>query len=209
MKNRTADYGFSRFRLDDPSDNGIAKLDKSEVCSFSGYRPSKLPFRWDKKSDGYRRIWELIRDEITALAENGVRFFQTGMARGIDLMCGEIVLELQKKYPIELICAVPCLDQYAGWSEEDRETYDRLTRTAANVIHVTGESYSSGCMLKRNRYLVDTAQYLIAVFDGKKGGTMFTINYAKQQKRTIVILNPSDYSRTELVHGNEEGVLYV
>lgn len=209
MENRTANYGFSYSHFADPTDNGGSEREKSEVCSFSGYRPSKLPFRWDKKSADYRRLRELIRDEIAAFAENGVRFFQTGMARGIDLMCGETVLELREKYPIELICAVPCLDQDAGWSVEDRDAYRRLIRATANVIQITGEPYSNGCMLKRNRYLVDTAQYLIAVFDGKKGGTMFTVNYAKQQKRTVVILNPSDYTRTELVHGNEEGVLYV
>lgn len=209
MKNRTANYGFSYHCFAHLPEKGGTEYEKSEVCSFSGYRPSKLPFRWDKKSADYRRIQELIRDEVAAFAQNGVRFFQTGMARGIDLMCGETVLELRKKYPIELICAVPCLNQYAGWSGEDRDTYHRLIREAANVIQITGENYSNGCMLKRNRYLVDTAQYLIAVFDGKKGGTMFTVNYAKQKKRTIVILNPVDYTRTELVHGNEEGVLYV
>lgn len=188
---------------------GHSERNVPEVCSFSGYRPSKLPFPWDKSCYAYRRLRGLIREEITALAEKGVRYFQTGMARGIDLMCGEIVLELKKRYKIELICVIPCLNQSLGWGTEDLDTYDRLLRAAAGVVQVTGRRYSKGCMLKRDRYLVDTAQYLISVFDGKKGGTMFTVHYAMRKKRTVIILNPIDYSRTELVHENEEGVLYV
>lgn len=151
----------------------------------------------------------MIREEITSLAEKGVRYFQTGMARGIDLMCGEIVLDLQKRYKLELICVIPCLNQSMGWRREDLDTYDRLLRAAAGVVQVTGRRYSKGCMLKRDRYLVDTAQYLISVFDGKKGGTMFTVHYAIRKKRTVIILDPTDYSRTKLIHENEEGVLYV
>lgn len=180
-----------------------------EVCSFTGYRPSKLPFPWDKSCCAYQRLRGLIREEITTLAEKGVRYFQTGMARGIDLMCGEIVLELKKRYKIELICVIPCLNQSMGWGTEDLDIYERLLRAAAGVVQVTGRRYSKGCMLKRDRYLVDTAQYLISVFDGKKGGTMFTVHYAMRKKRTVIILDPIDYSRTELIHENEEGVLYV
>ncbi|MCM1334831.1 MAG: DUF1273 domain-containing protein [Bacteroides sp.] len=209
MKSKTSIYELLRLRSISPNDPEAEKIDPSEVCSFSGYRPSKLPFRWDKRDGGYRKVREMIREEIVLFAESGVHFFQTGMARGIDLLCGELVLELRKKYPINLTCVVPCINQCMGWGAEDQETYFRLIKAATNVVQVTGESYSNGCMLKRDRYLVDTAQYMIAVFDGKKGGTMFTINYARQQKRTIIVLNPSDHSRTELVHGNEEGVLYV
>lgn len=188
---------------------GHSEQNAAEVCSFTGYRPSKLPFPWDKSGYAYRRLHGLIREEITALAEKGVHYFQTGMARGIDLMCGEIVLELKKRYKIELICVIPCLDQSKGWGTEDLDAYDRLLREAAGVVQVTGRRYTKGCMLKRDRYLVDTAQYLISVFDGKKGGTMFTVHYAMRKKRTVIILDPIDYSRTELIHESKEGVLYV
>lgn len=196
--------GTDRTELSEHSERNVP-----EVCSFTGYRPSKLPFPWDKSCYAYRRLCGLIREEVTALAEKGVRYFQTGMARGIDLMCGEIVLELKKRYKIELICVIPCLNQSMGWGTEDLDTYNRLLRAAAGVVQVTGRRYTKGCMLKRDRYLVDTAQYLISVFDGKKGGTMFTVHYAMRKKRTVIILDPIDYSRTELIHENEEGVLYV
>ncbi len=200
---------FSALALEKGVPPGYFGRNAPEVCSFTGHRPSKLPFPWDKSCCAYRRLRGLIREEIAKLAEKGVRYFQTGMARGIDLMCGEIVLELTERYDINLICVIPCLNQCMGWEKEDRGAYDRLLHEATGVVQVTDRHYSKGCMLKRDRYLVDTAQYLISVFDGKKGGTLFTIHYAMRKKRTVIILNPVDCSRTELIHDNEEGVLYV
>ena len=49
------------------------------------------------------------------------------------------------------------------------------------------EEYSSGCMQRRNRYLVDHAAMLIAVHDGLPGGTQKTIAYA--MKRGIEIMD--------------------
>ena len=77
------------------------------------------------------------------------------------------------------------------------------------MTYVTSDDYRDGCMMKRNRFLVDTSQYILAVYDGQRGGTMSTINYAKKKKRTIIIINPTDFTRVELLHGNEKGVLYV
>ena len=38
--------------------------------------------------------------------------------------------------------------------------------------------YSEGCMLRRNRAMVDRADILITVYDGSGGGTGSTIAYA-------------------------------
>lgn len=180
-----------------------------KVCSFTGYRPSKLPFLTDKKSEKYRLLRELLKAEIIGLAKKNITFFQTGMARGIDLLCGEIVLELRREFDVHLFCAIPCKNQCRGWSGADVEAYNRLLSAASGVTYITSENYRDGCMMKRNRFLVDTSQYILAVYDGQRGGTMSTINYAKKKKRTIIIIDPTDFTRIELLHGNEKGVLYV
>lgn len=47
--------------------------------------------------------------------------------------------------------------------------------------------------MKRDRYMVDKSDFVIAVYNGQqKGGTYYTINYAKQLKRPIEILNLND-----------------
>ncbi len=44
-------------------------------------------------------------------------------------------------------------------------------------------------MLKRNRYIVDKSELVIAVFNGiQKGGTWYTINYAHKENKHIEII---------------------
>lgn len=189
--------------------NSDFKVTVDKMCSFTGYRPSKLPFLSNRHNEKYSKLYDALKMEIIGMAQRGIMDFQTGMARGIDLMCGEIVLDLQKHIDVRLYCAIPCRDQYQGWNHEDVDLYKRILTSASGVTYISPNGYTDGCMQKRNRYLVDTAQYLIAVYDGQRGGTMSTLNYAKKRQRTIVIINPTDYTRVELLHGNEEGVLYV
>ena len=48
--------------------------------------------------------------------------------------------------------------------------------------------YDRGCMLRRNRYMVDRSSLLIAAFDGTLGGTMYTVTYAMKKGVEIVTI---------------------
>ena len=51
------------------------------------------------------------------------------------------------------------------------------------------EEYTRGCMQKRNKYMVDNSQYVIAVWDGSKSGTFNTLKYARKLKRNIMVID--------------------
>ncbi len=52
--------------------------------------------------------------------------------------------------------------------------------------------YHEGCMLKRNRYLVDHAACLLAVYNSEwRGGTAMTVRYARKMGREVTIINPA------------------
>lgn len=179
------------------------------TCSFTGYRPSKLPFGNNKNCEEYQQLYSALENAIRLLIKNGVRYFQTGMAQGVDMICGEIVLELKKEFDIYLFCVTPYENQALEWDSESISAYKRIISAASGVICTGEDVYTKGCMMKRNRYLVDNADYILAVYDGQKGGTMYTVKYAKEKKKTILIINPKDYTKIELVHSEDEGVLYV
>ena len=64
--------------------------------------------------------------------------------------------------------------------------------------------YSKNCMLKRNRYLVDHAACLLAVYNGEwRGGTAMTVRYAQKLGRKITILSPADPERLKLLHTSD------
>ena len=50
-------------------------------------------------------------------------------------------------------------------------------------------------MLERNRFMVDHADMLFAVYNGEwRGGTAATVRYARKLEKRILILNPSTFS---------------
>jgi len=46
--------------------------------------------------------------------------------------------------------------------------------------------------LHRNAEMVGMCDKVIAIWDGKSGGTKFTIDYAKARKKPVLIFNPND-----------------
>ena len=112
------------------------------------------------------------------------------MARGCDLYFCEAVLELRSRRPgITLEAAIPCEEQAARWRERDRSRYFRLMEQC-DFETMVQHRYTSGCMQRRDRYMVDHAGLLIAAYDGMTlGGTMYTQTYAMRQGLETLILD--------------------
>lgn len=127
-----------------------------------------------------------IKNTITELIEKeNATHFISGMALGVDMICAEIVLELKKTYPqITLECAIPCETQAAKWTEKYRDRYFN-TIIASDKETLLQTHYTADCMMKRNKYMVDKSDIVVAVWNGSKGGTANTVNYAKQSGKTI------------------------
>jgi len=164
---------------------------KLKTLAFTGLRPHKLPWGVDESQLACLSLKVDIRKRLILLIEDeNVRRFISGMAMGIDQICGEIVLELKELYPdITLTAAVPCIDQEACWQQKQRDRYARILKQCDSV-HIVSETYTNECMEKRNRWMVDNCDVLLAVWDGRPGGTGNTIRYAKSNGVEIILLNP-------------------
>jgi len=120
--------------------------------------------------------------------EKGMRHFICGMALGADLYFCEAALDLRSRLPgVTVEAAIPCEEQAARWSERDRNRYFALVK-ACDYETMVQHHYDRGCMLRRNRYMVDRASMLIAAYDGLLGGTMYTLTYAMKKELEIVTL---------------------
>ena len=64
----------------------------------------------------------------------------------------------------------------------------RVLCAQAVEVCVVEPVYSGGCLLRRNRAMVDAARRVITVYDGGEGGTAYTVRYARQTGRQIVAL---------------------
>ena len=54
---------------------------------------------------------------------------------------------------------------------------------------VLNETYAPGCFHQRNRYMVDKADCVIAVWDGTPGGTGYTVAYAREKGVPVTVLD--------------------
>ena len=79
----------------------------------------------------------------------------------------------------------------------DRVRRERILDAADSVVTVC-EEYTSNAFFLRNRYMVDRADVIVCCFDGKTGGTAYTVEYARRQGRIIIQLNPTDMVVTVL-----------
>lgn len=105
---------------------------------------------------------------------------------GFDTIAAQSVLELKEKYPnIKLILVLPCPNQTRGWNKTDIAEYERIKAEADKVVY-TSDHYFSGCMQKRNRHLVDNSNACICYLTESKGGTAYTVEYAKKQKIKVI-----------------------
>jgi len=61
---------------------------------------------------------------------------------------------------------------------------------ADSVVYVSRD-YHKDCMLDRNRFLVEHAAVLLAVYNGaRRSGTGATVNYARKMGREIIVIDP-------------------
>ena len=158
-----------------------------QVCAFSWHRPEKLPWGGDESDPRCRALKIQMEKKLRELCAGGCLRYLCGMARGTDLYYLEILARLKEEYPLHIEAVIPCPSQSARWPEAQQRRYLRLLG-ACDRTTVLEEAYSDGCMLRRNRYMVEHADRLLTVFDGSPGGTAATIRYARSRGLKIIAL---------------------
>ena len=151
------------------------------ICAFTGHRPEKLPWGGRETDQRCLALKVQLSRAIQDAAAAGAESFACGMARGCDLYFAEAVLALG--YP--LTAWLPCPEQASRWNASDRRRYEALLSQCCRVYTVS-DRYFDGCLARRNRAMVDSADYLISVWDGEASGTGATVAYAKARGRTVI-----------------------
>lgn len=159
-----------------------------KTCCFTGHR--NIP------ANEYEKIQKILEETIISLIEKGVCYFGAGGALGFDTMAALTILKLKEKYPhIKLILVLPCENQTYKWNEKDIDIYENIKSKSDKYVY-TSKYYYDGCMLKRNKHLVNNSKYCICYLTKKKGGTAFTVNYALKQG--LVIYNVHQHVVSDL-----------
>lgn len=158
------------------------------MCAFTGHRPERLPWGTNESDPRCAALKIKLAGAVRRAYEDGFYVFACGMARGCDAYFADAVLELRRSVPeISLEAWLPCPSQSDGWDMQDRLRYDAQLAACSRRV-ITEPVYSSGCMLRRNRRMLDQAERLISVYAGGGGGTAATVRYAERKGIPIVPL---------------------
>lgn len=143
-------------------------------CCFTGHRPEKL-------HSSERLVKAALAREIWTAYQEGFHTFLTGMARGTDIWAGELVLRLRSSHQdVHLICVLPHPNFEKNWIAGWQERYNAIRYQADYEITIC-ETVCRSAYQRRNEWLVDHSARVIAVYNGTKGGTRNTIEYAMKR----------------------------
>lgn len=176
-------------------------------CAVIGHRPTRFKFKYNENNTGCKRLKKRLYDQFILLYKQGVRRFLIGGSLGVDIWSGEILLKLkeQPEYrDIELALVLPHPAHDAQWDQRSRNRLAFLLAHSAD--HVTmGTQVNAESYRRRNRYLVDHADCLLAVYDNDRtvrSGTGQTVRYAEKLEMPIVLIHPDTGIVTEMYTGS-------
>ena len=172
-------------------------MDKINICAITGHRPTRFRFKYDENNNGCKRIKKRIRDQLMLLYKQGVRQFWVGGALGVDMWAGEILLRLkeQPEYnEIQLMIALPFEEHDANWEERSRRRMSFLIKHSTQTV-IVGQKEAPPAVnyRRRNAYMIDRADCLLAVYDNDRSirsGTGMTVRLAEKKGLPITLIHP-------------------
>ena len=182
------------------------------IIGVTGHRPDKILI---DKFNGYNPY---VSYRLFLLARNALRSHKpevvvTGMALGWDLA----IADAARKEGIPYIAALAFKGQESNWSDEDKRKY-KILLDFADEVHVSSETPSKSAYLDRDRWVVDSSDYMIALWNKEKtGGTAYTVRYANEREKDIVNLwgtwekykaTPFNFSLLQRVSIVHKGITY-
>ena len=142
---------------------------QGKTCCVTGHR--------DIPAEQIGYIKKSLEQEVDRAVSDSFTCFISGFADGVDLLFAGIVAERIAKSPaLKLIVAIPYRRRLDTLKKSERT---KMLIDLCAEIYVAAEEYRLSVYAKRNRYMVERSDRVIAVYDGReKGGTVGTIRLA-------------------------------
>lgn len=183
------------------------------TIGFTGHRPNKL-YGYDLSKKEYKDLGlkceEVIKQIIDKNKNNTFKGI-VGGALGFDTLMFETMLNMKNTEPLVIEMAIPFEQQMVKWPKEAQDTYMSHKQYADIVTYVdtldtykvpnTIEGrYNSKKLFKRNEYIADNSDILIACIRDMKSGSGHCANYFKKvhPNNKVIIINPDTLEVFEL-----------
>lgn len=169
----------------------------SFTVAGTGHRPPRLGLGYDPESN--RLLTRFATQALAAFAfAEDVTEVISGGAQGWD----QAIAHAAVKLGIPLTVAVPFEGQESKWPPAGQERYRAILSRASKVVVVSPGGYSNKKFKVRDEWMVDHANLVLALLDGKpeSSGTRITVDYARQKGVPVVNAWP-DWERWRAAGG--------
>ena len=146
----------------------------TKICCFAGHR---------KITDDIEIIKEKLKKEIISLIENhNVTTFYNGGKGDFDWLCAHTVDDLKKDYPFissQLVLA---------YIPKEKNKYAYTLKIFDSMIYPKMEKTPPRfAIIKRNQWMINDSNFLIAYVKNHFGGAYKTLQYAERRKNIKII----------------------
>ncbi len=153
---------------------------RTHRACFSGQRAEKL-----HASETEIKAW--LSEQIDhAIRYDGIQTFISGAGMGVETWAAQLVLEKKKDTAVHLIVAVPWPGFAHKWNEDRKKEYADICNRA-DLLRYISPSYHDDIFAERNRWMVDHSSLVIAYYNGDKGGTNDTLQYARDHLVKVTV----------------------
>ncbi len=122
------------------------------------------------------KVEKWLFDTTEDLIIKGARTFYLGGYGQFDSLCKQVLLKHKKKYPdIELILIVPYLNHNMITDGYEVTIYPEIENTPPKFA-----------IVKRNKWMVEKSDIVVAYVIHNFGGAYGTLKYAKTKKKNII-----------------------
>lgn len=171
------------------------------ICAFTGHRPHTMRLPQDELSPAILALKKDMEAAIDDLILNrGVTRFISGAALGTDLWICEMVLKRMEDNPaLELEIAIPFIGQTEKWTKSNMSKFGARYDDVVGRECVIQEYQPDPSFLKnksyqrRNFYMAEKCDYLLAVWNGSWSGTGMTVKMAQKLGKNCIIIDPKKF----------------
>lgn len=171
-------------------------MEKERACAITGHRPSRFKFKYSEDYSLCKKIKATMLEVLRKLHdEKEIRCFYVGGALGVDMWAAEQILRLKEQpgyEDIELVVVLPFVGHDAKWDQRSKSRMEFILQHCSRK-EVIGNEDCRESYIKRNCYMVDQANYLVAVYDDERNlrsGTMQCVRYARKNHVPVVLIHP-------------------
>ncbi len=139
------------------------------VVTFCGHREVQEP----------EKVQKWLCETVAELIREGADCFYLGGYGQFDTMAANVVQELKQEYPhIQSVLVLPYLDREYDTSAYDESIYPPLEHVLKRYA-----------ISRRNEYMVDAADTVVAYVVYGFGGARNTLRYAERKQKRIIRFN--------------------